>query len=99
MSANPILNGLPGAELIQQGMEELAAGTESIPAMLVAIGAHRIKERLPELGTDSLPHRPERILYRLLRDEHPREAYSQYNAYLRRLSRFCRALESRRHAA
>ena len=90
---------MSGADLIQQGIEDLAAGTESIPAMMVALGAHRIKERLPELGTDNLPHRPERILYRMLRDEYPREAYSRYNAYLRRRSRFCRALESRSHAA
>ncbi|MDA0321613.1 MAG: hypothetical protein O2923_02695 [Verrucomicrobia bacterium] len=99
MALNASWDDLPGADLIQQGIEDLAAGAESIPAMMVAIGAHRIKERLPELRTDNLPHRPERILYRMLRDEHPREAYSQYNAYLRRLSRFCRALESRRPAA
>ncbi|MDA0323935.1 MAG: hypothetical protein O2923_14635 [Verrucomicrobia bacterium] len=90
------LHGLPGAELIVQGIKDLAAGIESIPGLLVAVGAHRIRERLPGLALDGLPERPELRLYALLRLQHPREAYSQYNAYLRRLTRFCHALESHR---
>lgn len=89
------LDGLPGAELIQQGIDDLAVGEESIPALVVAIGAHRLSEKLPVVKTENLPRRPERLLYRMLLDENPREAYGRYNAYLRRLSRFCRALESR----
>jgi hypothetical protein len=34
-------------------------------------------------------------LYRLLGEEHGVDAYSQYNAHLRQLSSFCRALEGR----
>ena len=88
------LRGLPGAELIAQGLADLAAGVESIPGLLVAVGAHRIAERMPEVKLQDLPERPERRLYALLGERFPHEAYSQYNAHLRRLSRFCRALES-----
>lgn len=90
-----LLQGLPGAELILQGLDDLAEGGDTIPALLVATGAPRLSESIPELGAVDLPERPERRLYALLRSRYPREAYGQYNAFLRRLTRFCRALESR----
>ena len=37
-------SGLPGAELIQQGLDDLAAGRESEAALLVLIGRPRLRE-------------------------------------------------------
>ena len=83
--------GLPGAELIADGLRDLAGGRDSVAACLVAIGAPRLRR----LGID-VPHaegNPELRLYRLLVSEHGRAAHGRYNALVRRLVSFERALE------
>jgi hypothetical protein len=91
---NPRMDSLslPGEELISQGIEDLQQGTESVPALLVSIGAPRL--RLLNLG---LPARtfpsPELRLYRRLSDSDPDSAHSRYNALIRRLVSFERAAE------
>ncbi len=92
---NSRFENLPGAELISQGIADLRQGVETVPALLVAVGAPRLEESLGKLA-DRWPAQPELRLYRLLRQQTPDEAYGQYNALLRRLTSFCRALESRR---
>jgi hypothetical protein len=82
-------DGLPGSDLIEAGITDLASGRETIPALLVSIGA----PRLSELGlgiTHAFDH-PEHRLYLRLAAEDPRAAHSRYNAYLRRLVSFERA--------
>jgi hypothetical protein len=84
--------GLPGAELVRQGLADLARGAESIPALLVAIGAARLRRcglSLPE----PLPASPERRLYDHLASSDSDSAHSRYNALLRRLVSYERALE------
>jgi hypothetical protein len=82
--------GLPGWELVEPGLADLARGVESVPALLVAIGAPRLR-RLgleipgPEIST------PEHRLYAVLSAEAPDAAHSRYNALLRRLVSFERA--------
>lgn len=81
--------GLPGADLVEQGLSDLAAGRESIPALLVSIGAPRLRQ----VGIDvvaPLPS-PEHRLYQRLQDADPDGAHSQYNGLLRRLVSFERA--------
>ena len=98
MTAQPIadlLEGLPGAEFVLQGIDDLRHGVESVPAYLVAGGAPRLAERIDVLNDLVMPKRPERGLYRLLCEQHGKEAYGQYNAHLRRLTSFCRAFEVR----
>jgi hypothetical protein len=83
------LEGLPGADLIEAGMIDLADGRETIPALLVSIGA----PRLSALGlaiTHAFDH-PEHRLYQRLAADDPRAAHGRYNAYLRRLVSFERA--------
>ena len=93
-----LLDGLPGEELIRQGIADARRGIESVPALLVATGAPRLAGSLGELGVAETLVRPELRLYRLLQHDHGPEAYAQYNALLRRLTSFCRALEMRRRA-
>lgn len=81
--------GLPGAELVEQGLSDLHERRQSVPALLVCIGA----PRLQSLGID-VPDpfdEPELRLYRLLKHEYGDEAHSRYNALIRRLVSFERA--------
>lgn len=86
-------DALPGADLIERGIRDLAEGVESIPALLVSIGAPRLRR----LGFEVT--RPvasaERVLYDLLRDADPDAAHARYNALVRRLVSFERALALR----
>jgi hypothetical protein len=81
--------GLPGADLIEEGLSDLAAGRESVPALLVSIGAPRLRQVGIEVVAP-LPT-PEHRLYLRLREANPDGAHSQYNALLRRLVSFERA--------
>jgi hypothetical protein len=81
---------LPGADLIAAGLADLARGVESEPALLVSVGA----PRLAALGVKverTLPD-AERRLYERLQDAHSDGAHSRYNALIRRLVSFERAL-------
>jgi hypothetical protein len=82
---------LPGSDLIAAGLEDLSRGVHSIPALLVSIGAPRLK-RLGYQATNPIPE-PERRLYDLLREADPDAAHSRYNALVRRLVSFERAAE------
>lgn len=85
-------SGLPGADLIEAGLNDLREGRETIAALLVAIGA----PRLINIGLDIPEHRPqdpERRLYDLLSQEDSDSAHSRYNAFLRRLVSYERAAE------
>jgi len=83
---------LPGGELIRRGLEDLATGRESEAALLVLIGAPRLRRlglEVPEANSSLPEHR----LYHLLSRSDPDSAHSRYNALIRRLVRFERALE------
>lgn len=81
---------VPGADLIEGGLSDLDRGVESIPALLVSIGAPRLR-RLGFVITSPLPD-PEHTLYRLLADQDSDAAHSRYNALIRRLVSFERAM-------
>jgi hypothetical protein len=85
---------LPGEELIEKGIEDLAVGVESVESLLVSIGA----PRLTGLGVaveNPFPS-PEHRLYELLSAEEPASAHSRYNALIRRLVSYERAAECAR---
>jgi len=84
----------PGADLISEGLDDLAQGVESIPALLVSIGAPRLR-RLGVLVPAPILT-PERRLYEVLQDADPATAHSRYNALVRRLVSFERAAECAR---
>ena len=81
---------LPGADLVRKGLDDLRAGRETAAALLVAVGAPRLRR----LGID-VPsvEAPEHRLYDLLAREESDSAHSRYNALIRRLVSFERALE------
>jgi hypothetical protein len=80
---------LPGEGLVAQGIRDLEGGIESPEALLVSIGAPRLRR----LGV-SVPRplaSPEHRLYQLLSAEHGDAAHSRYNALVRRLVSYERA--------
>jgi hypothetical protein len=84
------MDTLPGGDLVVQGLADLEAGIESPAALLVSIGA----PRLAALGlpVPSPLTNAEHRLYEHLRREHSDSAHARYNALLRRLVSFERAL-------
>ncbi|MGH2721575.1 MAG: hypothetical protein ACRDJO_08235 [Actinomycetota bacterium] len=84
--------GFPGADLIRDGVEDLRRGSTSVAALVVSIGYPRLRRlgiELPEPPLDM----PEHHLYDLLRRENEATAHSRYNALIRRLVSFERAVE------
>jgi hypothetical protein len=95
MATNDLLTGLPGEELVREGLADLAAGQCTIAACLVSIGSSRLSQAgllAPE--RIALSVEPERELYRLLRRQGG-DADSRYSALLRWLVSFEHALDSR----
>ncbi len=82
-------DALPGADLVKQGAQDLEAGRESVEALLVSIGAPRLRSIGIELAAPITT--PEHKLYGLLADEKGDAAHSAYNALIRRLVSFERA--------
>lgn len=86
------LSSLPGGNAVHQGLEDLAAGKESETALLVLIGAPRLRRLGLEIPEDNA-NMPEHRLYQLLARSDPDSAHSRYNALIRCLVSFERALE------
>jgi hypothetical protein len=84
------LEALPGGELVERGLTDLAAREGSVEALLVSLAS----TKLGGLGLDvpSPLADPELRLYRLLEREHGDAAHGRYNALVRRLVSFERAL-------
>jgi hypothetical protein len=83
---------LPGGDLVAQGLDDLRDGQETVPALLVAIGAPRLRRlgiEVPVAVAD-----PEHRLYALLARTEGDAAHARYNALIRRLVSFERAAES-----
>ena len=85
-------HALPGEDLIEEGVKDLREQRESIAALLVAIGAPRLRHLGIELP-DTLPDNPEHRLYDLLAKDDSDSAHSRYNALIRRLVSYERAAE------
>jgi hypothetical protein len=85
---------LPGADLVEAGIRDLAEGRESVEALLVSIGANRLRALGIEPAT-TLPD-PELRLYELLAREDQDSAHGRYNALIRRLVSYERAAECAR---
>jgi hypothetical protein len=81
--------GLPGSELVSQGIVDLRRGDQSEEALLVSIGAPRLRSLGIELPRTIAS--PEHALYLRLAEERGDGAHSAYNALLRRLVSFERA--------
>lgn len=83
---------LPAGDLIRQGIEDLKAGIESPQAFLVAVGRPRLRRLGIAIPEPPFPS-PEARLYEYLCQQDPDAAHGRYNALIRRLVSFERALE------
>ena len=80
---------LPGSELIEQGIRDLASGAETVESLLVSLSAERLRAlgiAVPSAFADA-----ELRLYQLLAAQHGDGAHARYNALIRRVVSFQRA--------
>jgi hypothetical protein len=83
---------LPGADLVEKGLRDLKVGRTTAAGLLVLIGRPRLAWLGIEVPESDVPD-PESVLYDLLEAQDARDAHSRYNALIRRLVSFERALE------
>jgi hypothetical protein len=88
---NRSYEAMPGGDRVRKGIEDLGRGAVSVEALLVSIGAARI-DRAGVPVPAPLPD-PEHRLYLHLAQVHGDDAHSRYNALIRKLVSFERALE------
>jgi hypothetical protein len=82
---------LPAADLIIEGLADAQAGRITVASLLVAIGAERMRDGgldVPSVAVDE----PEIRLYEFLAESDSDSAHSRYNALIRQLVSFERAL-------
>jgi hypothetical protein len=82
---------LPGEDLVKQGIQDLARGEATLAALLVSIGADRMRRagvEIPSPFADA-----EHRLYLLLARDFGDDAHPRYNALVRQLISYEHALE------
>jgi hypothetical protein len=85
---------LPASDLIETGLRDLREQRETIASLLVSIGAPKLRSLgldIPDTVASFGPH-PEHHLYDLLATENADAAHSKYNALIRKLVSFERAI-------
>jgi hypothetical protein len=82
---------LPGADLVDRGMRDLAAGRASVEALLLSRASARL--RSCGVAIDKPLPDADRELYLLLAERDGDGAHSAYNALTRRLVSFMHAAE------
>lgn len=81
--------GLPGGDVVDEGLADLASGRTSAASLLVSLAAPRLRrEGVPVTNTQP---DPELRLYRLLSSTEGDLTYARYNAYLRLIVSFADA--------
>ena len=86
--------GLPGGEIVDAGLADLATGTVSEESLAVSIATPRLRREGVPLGRTDPD--PEDRLYGLLSQRSGDLAHARYNAYLSQISSFANACHSRR---
>ena len=87
MGANRFADlALPGGDLVDEGLTDLASGRTSAASLLVSLAAPRLRrEGVPVTNTQP---NPELQLYRLLSSTEGDLGYARYNAHLRLIASF-----------
>ena len=75
-----------------KGLRDLQDGTDSLEALLVQVGASKLRSHGFTVPASASPLAPEHRLYARLEETHGLAAHSQHNALVRRLVSFERAL-------
>ena len=86
-----VVDALPGAELIEEGLADLRAGRQTAASLLVSIGAKRLAAAGHDVAEPFAD--PELRLYALLARDDPDAAHGRYNALVRRLVSYERAAD------
>jgi hypothetical protein len=87
---------LPGGVLVARGLSDAHEGLTSAESLLVAIAAPRLMSfGLHPYGPAGRVSEPELALYALLGELNEPDPYSRYNALLREVTSFVRAMEHR----
>jgi hypothetical protein len=84
---------LPGQELVDRGMADLAENRLSDYSLLVLIAGPRLKRLGIQIPTTAVPHPFEHQLYARLDERLGAGAHSYYNSLIRRIVSYARALE------
>ena len=84
---------LPGEDLVEQGLADLAENRITDSALLVLIAAPRLKRLGIDVPDRSFPLPHEHHLYDRLAQRVGNAAHSQYNSLIRRIVSYSRALE------
>jgi len=90
--AQVTFDAFPGYPLVRQGLEDLAARRQTVPAFLVLVGAPRLRQIGIDVPATTIME-PEHRLYEMLAAEDANSAHSRYNALIRELVSFERAAE------
>ena len=91
--------GLPGGEIVDTGLADLADGTVSAESLVVSLAAPRLRREGIPIG--SVQTDPEDRLYDLLSRARGDLAHARYAAYLQQIASFadaCRVARRRRAA-
>jgi hypothetical protein len=83
-------HALPGGELVDAGLADLAAGVESVGSLLVSLAAPRLRREGVPIPREVIAEADVR-LYRLLEGMHGELAHARYLAHLRQIESFADA--------
>src|SRR5437870_1437816 len=83
---------LPGGDMVRAGLADLSRGIETVEALLVSVGATRLRSAGVEVPDPAIAD-AERRLYERLAAIDSDSAHSRYNALIRLLVSFERAVE------
>lgn len=81
--------GLPGGDLIDRGLNDLAAGVTSTESLLVSLAAPRLRREGVPVGP--VEDDPEQRLYDLLQESEGELAHARYNALRQQVVSFANA--------
>ena len=96
MNRNLPAGSLPGEELVQQGLADLAQNRMTDCSLLVLIAAPRLKRLGIQIVEQPFEKPYEHQLYDLLGERLGPAAHSHYNSLIRRIVSYARALEQER---
>jgi hypothetical protein len=91
--ADADVDGLPGADLVRQGVEDLEQGRDTIAAALTQMAAPRLRAIGLEVPRTRGGRPAGHQLYELLAADDAATAHSRYNALVARMVSFARAAE------
>lgn len=88
------LSSLPGGDIVRRGLSDLASRSITVDGLAVLSASTRIASGGVGVPAVDVGGVPSHMLYaKLQEDLPPDDAYSRYNAIMRRMVSFCNALD------